>query len=57
MVSYNQKTFNELPLSLKIHLTRYFLRDLTVSSLYADAFVVTGELPLSLLVPFPVVQN
>lgn len=44
MGSYSQKIFNELPLSLRIHLTRFFLRDLTVSSLYADAFVVTGKI-------------
>lgn len=40
---YSQSQFNKLPLSLRIHLTRFFLRDLTVLSLYADAFVVTGS--------------
>ncbi|KAI5480768.1 hypothetical protein MNV49_007174 [Pseudohyphozyma bogoriensis] len=40
--TWNQAVFNALPHSLRVHLTRYFLRDLITLSLYADAFVVSG---------------
>lgn len=43
MTTFKQSRFNDLPMSLRIHLTKFFLRDLTVLSLYADAMVVTGE--------------
>lgn len=49
MTSFKQSRFNDLPMSLRTHLTRFFLRDLTVLSLYADAMVVTGKLFLTWL--------
>lgn len=39
---YDQTVFNSLPLSLRVYLARYFLRDLTTLALYADAFIVHG---------------
>lgn len=42
LASFDQRTFNALPRNLRITLTRYFLRDLTTLSLYADSFLVTG---------------
>ncbi|SCV72267.1 BQ2448_4961 [Microbotryum intermedium] len=42
VTEFDQKTFNSLPKSLRVHLTRYLLRDLTTLALYADAFVVHG---------------
>ena len=51
LTTFTQANFNTLPLSLRIHLTRYFLRDLTTLSLYADAFLISGPsfLPLALV--------
>lgn len=43
LLSWRQSKFNKLPRSLRVHLTRYFLRDLTTLALHADAFVVRGE--------------
>lgn len=43
LLSWRQSKFNKLPRSLRVHLTRYFLRDLTTLSLHADAFVVRGQ--------------
>jgi len=43
MLSWRQSKFNKLPRSLRVHLTRYFLRDLTILALHADAFVVRGN--------------
>lgn len=40
---YDQRTFNELPQSLRTTLARFYVRDLTVLSLYADAFIVSGK--------------
>ena len=40
--TFDQATFNALPRNLRVTLTRYFLRDLTTLSLYADSFLVTG---------------
>lgn len=42
LTTFTQTTFNALPLSLRVHLTRYFLRDLTTLSLFADAFLISG---------------
>lgn len=44
MQEYDQTVFNSLPLGLRVYLTKYFLRDLTTLALYADAFIVHGEL-------------
>ncbi|KAL8281093.1 hypothetical protein RQP46_006451 [Phenoliferia psychrophenolica] len=41
--SFDQETFNALPRNLRVTLTRYFLRDLTTLSLYADSFLVTAS--------------
>jgi hypothetical protein len=59
LTTFNQETFNQLPLSLRIHLTRFFLRDLTTLSLYSDAFIVSGTSPsLSpLSLPLSLIQN
>ncbi|KAM0753097.1 hypothetical protein T439DRAFT_286646 [Meredithblackwellia eburnea MCA 4105] len=43
LFKFNQKLFNSLPRSLRVHLTRYFLRDLTTLALHADAFLLTGS--------------
>lgn len=49
LTAWKQETFNALPKGLRVHLTKYFLRDLTTLALYADAFVVHGESPSSSL--------
>lgn len=41
--SYNQGEFNGLPDKLRVHLTRFFVRDLDLLGKWADAAVVTGE--------------
>ncbi|GAA5904087.1 hypothetical protein JCM5296_000330 [Sporobolomyces johnsonii] len=43
---FNQDVWNkDLPRALQIYLTRYFVRDLTTLSQFADAFVVSGASP------------
>ncbi|GAA5983618.1 hypothetical protein JCM11641_007301 [Rhodosporidiobolus odoratus] len=42
---WDQLLWNELPKGLRTVLARYFVRDLTTMSLYADAFVVSGASP------------
>ncbi|BGP16409.1 hypothetical protein JCM10213_004035 [Rhodosporidiobolus nylandii] len=42
---WDQGTWNNLPRGLRTLLARYFVRDLTTLSLYADAFVVSGASP------------
>ncbi|GAA5962924.1 hypothetical protein JCM3765_005922 [Sporobolomyces pararoseus] len=47
---WDQKIWNEnLPRALKVELTRYFVRDLTTLSRFADAFVVSGSSPTGVL--------
>jgi len=41
---WDQKVWNkDVPRALKIELTRYFVRDLTTLSKFADAFIVSGK--------------
>ncbi|GAA6061475.1 hypothetical protein JCM10212_002554 [Sporobolomyces blumeae] len=47
---WDQDVWNrDVPRALKIELTRYFVRDLTTLSQYADAFVVSGASPTGIL--------
>jgi hypothetical protein len=41
--SYSQDEFNALPLKLRIHLTKFFVRDLDILAKYVDAAVVSGK--------------
>jgi hypothetical protein len=46
---WDQTIWNsKLPRGLKVELTRYFVRDLTTLSRFADAFVVSGQFHVSL---------
>lgn len=46
---WDQKVWNkDVPRALKIELTRYFVRDLTTLSKFADAFIVSGKPHISL---------
>ncbi|GAA6016051.1 hypothetical protein JCM11491_000653 [Sporobolomyces phaffii] len=46
---WDQRQWNALPRALRIELTRYFVRDLTTLSRFADAFVVAGTSPTGVL--------
>ncbi|GAA5900075.1 uncharacterized protein JCM6883_006084 [Sporobolomyces salmoneus] len=47
---WDQGVWNEgLPRRLKVELTRYFVRDLTTLSRFADAFIVSGSSPTGVL--------
>jgi hypothetical protein len=51
---WDQEVWNsKLPRALKVELTRYFVRDLTTLSRFADAFVVSGQSQSFLLLPLP----
>ncbi|KAK4702217.1 hypothetical protein P7C70_g4014, partial [Phenoliferia sp. Uapishka_3] len=41
--TFDQAAFNKLPRSLRVTLTRYFIRDLTTLALYADSFLITAS--------------
>lgn len=40
--AYSPEVFEKLPLSLRVHLTLWFLRDLTTLAMFSDAFIVSG---------------
>lgn len=54
---FDQTVFNSLPRSLRVFLTRYFLRDLTTLALYADAFLIAGPASSLHPRPFPAIMH